>query len=48
MNIPRSKHSMAVVGGQILVAGGFVGTEVTASAEILNLRTNKWDFVGDI
>ena len=45
---PRINYSMTVVDGQILVAGGFDGGNVTCRAEVLNKWTNVWEEVGEL
>ena len=48
MIVPRSNYSMTVVDGQLLVAGGYDGGNVTSRAEILNKWTNVWEEVGEL
>ena len=48
MIVPRSNYSMTVVDGQLLVAGGFDGGNVTSRVEILNKWTNVWEEVGEL
>ena len=49
MIVPRTGHSLTIVHGQLLVAGGVNdGNDATSRAEILNKWTNTWEEVGEL
>merc|ERR1719153_1477178 len=45
MKVPRSNHSLVVVQGKIVAIGGYQGSETTWQVEVLDVETNRWNFV---
>lgn len=49
MSSPRSSHTATLLNdGRVLVAGGFDGNQVLASAEVFDTNTNRWTTVGSL